>query len=355
LDGAFSQTGTGAVSTAADITTTNDSISFNSGVTLTENIKLDTGAGAGNISFNSNLNGGKNLELVAGAGDIKLGGAAQVGELTFTSANNIETQAIASSSIRQNSGRGTTTFNGTLNTNTADGINLTGNNFTFQGAINTAGNGGFTIKNRGQLTINSDADMNLAGAFSQNGSGVITAGDIATNNANITFKGPVQQTENVAFTSGRGTITFNSSWAADGNALTLTGDEINFRGGDNSVTGSNSIRLQPATNGLAIAIAGFEGTSALDISQTDINAMNGFNPIIIGSDNNNGNVTINAVNFNDPVKIQSPNGTIDVYGKITGQGNASITLNAATTNLRADISTSGKTLSSVNWAKLSGL
>ncbi|MBD1934572.1 MULTISPECIES: CHAT domain-containing protein [Cyanophyceae] len=343
LDGAFSQTGTGAVSTAADITTANDNISFNSGVTLTENIKLDTGAGAGNISFNSNLNGGKNLELAAGTGNIKLGGAAQVGELTFTSANNIETQAIASSSIRQNSGRGTTTFNGTLNTNTADGINLTGNNFTFQGAINTAGDGGFTIKNRGQLTINSNADMNLAGAFLQKGSGTaITAADIATNNANITFKGPVQQTENVALTSGRGTITFNSSWAADGNALTLTGDEINFRGGDNSVTGSNSIRLQPATNGLAIAIAGSEGTPALDISQTDINAMNGFNPIIIGSDNGSGNVTVKTANFNEPVKIQSPNGTIDVNGKITGQGNASITLNAATTNLRADISTEGQ-------------
>ncbi|MBD1835043.1 CHAT domain-containing protein [Cyanobacteria bacterium FACHB-472] len=184
--------------------------------------------------------------------------------------------------------------------------------------------------------------MNLAGAFSQKGSGTITAADIATNNANITFSGPVQQTGNVALTSGIGTITFNSSWAADGNALTLTGDEINFRGGDNSVTGSNTIRLQPATNGLAIAIAGFEGTSALNISQTDINAMNGFNPIIIGSDNNNGNVTVETANFNEPVKIQSPNGTIDVNGKITGQGNSSITLNAATTNLRADISTEGQ-------------
>ena len=343
LDGAFSQTGTGAVSTAADITTTNDNISFNSGVTLTENIKFDTGAGAGNISFNSNLNGGKNLELAAGTGDIKLGGAAQVGELTFTRANNIETQAIASSSIRQNSGRGTTTFNGTLNTNTADGINLTGNNFTFQGAINTAGDGGFTIKNRGQLTTNSDADMNLAGAFLQKGSGtVITAGDITTSNDAITFKGPVQQTENIALTSGRGTITFKSSWAAGDYSLTLTGNEINFRGGDNTVTGSNTIKLQPARPSKAIAIAGSEGTSALDISQTDINAMNGFNPIIIGSDNNNGNVTVETANFNEPVKIQSPNGTIDVKGKITGQGNASITLNAATANLRADISTEGQ-------------
>ncbi|MBD1926238.1 CHAT domain-containing protein [Trichocoleus sp. FACHB-90] len=341
LDGAFNQTGAGAVSTGSNITTTNDNITFKSAVTLTENVSLSTGAG--NISFDSTIEGGKNLELAAGAGDIKLGGAAQVGELTFTSANNIETQAIASSSIRQNSGRGTTTFNGTLNTNTADGINLTGNNFTFQGAINTSGDGGFTIKNRGQLTINSDADMNLAGAFLQKGSGTaITAGDITTSNDAITFKGPVQQTENIALTSGRGTITFKSSWAAGHNSLTLTGNEINFKGGDNTVTGSNTIRLQPATNGLAIAIAGSEGTSALDISQTDINAMNGFNPIIIGSDNGSGNVTINAANFNEPVKIQSPNGTIDVNGKITGQGNASITLNAATTNLRADISTEGQ-------------
>ena len=56
LDGSFTQNGTGTVSTAGDIVTTNDDISFATAVTLTGNVDIDsTGATAGDILFSSTI------------------------------------------------------------------------------------------------------------------------------------------------------------------------------------------------------------------------------------------------------------------------------------------------------------
>jgi len=262
-------------------------------------------------------------------------GSTPLGNLTIDSAGNLTAaNSITAASIIQKAGTGTTTFNGALNTNGAGGINLSGNSFNFNDAINTTGSGGVTINNSGQLTIGSEADMNLAGAFAQNGTGAIsTAGDITTTNTDITFNGRVTQTGNVALRAGTGTITFNSSWAAGNNPLTLSADEMNFLGGDNSVTGTNTLSLAPATPTVKIAIAGAEGTPDLDISQRDIDALGGFKPIIIGQDNGSNPVTINAATFDTPVKIQSPGANIDVVGSITGLGPASITIDGANLNL----------------------
>src|SRR5574340_86756 len=56
LDGAFTQAGTGTVSLAGDITTTDDTIQFGGAVTLSGNVALSTGAGAGDIVFSETLN-----------------------------------------------------------------------------------------------------------------------------------------------------------------------------------------------------------------------------------------------------------------------------------------------------------
>jgi len=277
------------------------------------------------------------LTVTAGSGNIEfkgIVGSTPLGNLTIDSAGNVTAaNSITAASIIQKAGTGSTTF-GALNTNEAGGINLSGNSFNFNDAINTTGSGGVTINNSGQLTIGSEADINLAGAFVQNGTGAVsTAGDITTTNADITFNGGVTQTGNVALRAGTGTITFNSSWAAGNNPLTLSADEMNFLGGDNSVTGTNTLSVAPATPNVPIEIAGSEGTPDLDISQRDINALGGFNPIIIGQDNGSNPVTINAATFDEPVKIQSPGATIDVLGSITGLGPASITIDGANLNL----------------------
>ena len=63
LDGVFSQDGTGTVSTAGDITTTNDNITFDQAITLTGNVVLDSGAAAGNVTFNAAIDGANDVLL----------------------------------------------------------------------------------------------------------------------------------------------------------------------------------------------------------------------------------------------------------------------------------------------------
>ena len=57
LDGKFTQDGSGSVSTAGDIKTSSGDISFASGLTLSGDIKLDTGSGKGDISFAEAIDG----------------------------------------------------------------------------------------------------------------------------------------------------------------------------------------------------------------------------------------------------------------------------------------------------------
>ncbi|MEP0881336.1 CHAT domain-containing protein [Trichocoleus sp. ST-U3] len=348
LSGAFVQNGTGSVSTAGNITAS--SIQFNQGVNLTGSIFLETGAG--DISFGNTLNGSHDLTLTAGTGNINftdaVGGSSKFGSVTINSAQNV----------------------------------------VFKSPVTTTNSGGVSINNTGTLTIDAAADMNLDGAFSQGGTGgVITAGDITTTNDTISFSGAVNLTgavslntgagvgdisfsntvngtQNLNLAAGTGNVIFNN-WVGKSAALSnltvsnaalvafkntanltgnlnLTAAEINFDGGDNTIVGGGTVQLQPATPNQAIAIGGFEETPALDITQKDINALGGFKPIIIGSDSGTGTIDVNAVTFDDPVKIQSPNGTINVNGTIQGVDDAAIALNGATTKLWANISTQGQ-------------
>ncbi|MBD1892674.1 CHAT domain-containing protein [Coleofasciculus sp. FACHB-SPT9] len=388
LSGAFVQNGTGSVSTAGNITAS--SIQFNQGVNLTGSISLQTGAG--DISFGNTLNGNHDLTLTAGTGNINftdaVGGSNKLGSVTINSAQNVQAAAITADSITQSAGSGTTTFNGALNTNSANGIHLNGNNFVFKSPVTTTNSGGVSINNTGTLTIDAAADMNLDGAFSQGGTGgVITAGDITTTNDTISFSGAVNLTgavslntgagvgdisfsntvngtQNLNLAAGTGNVIFNN-WVGKSAALSnvtvsnaalvafkstanltgnlnLTAAEINFDGGDNTIVGGGTVQLQPATPNQAITIGGDEGTPALDITQKDINALGGFKPIVIGSDSGTGTIDVNAVTFDDPVKIQSPNGIINVNGTIQGVDDAAIALNGATTKLWANISTQGQ-------------
>ncbi|MCP2729862.1 CHAT domain-containing protein, partial [Limnofasciculus baicalensis] len=284
LSGAFLQNGAGGVSTGGDITTTNANISFKSPVNLTSNVQLNTGTGGGDISFTGAISGtGKDLQLSAGTGKITLGGdvgtSGAIGKFTITSAQTVDTKGISAASI-QVTGTDTTTFDGALNTDAPIGINLTGTNFNLNGATNATNGGSITI----------DATN-------------LSAKAIATTN------------------------------------LTITASEIDFMGGNSSVTGTNTLTLQPATASQKIAIAGSEppDTPALDISQRDIDAIGGFTSVIIGRDDGTNPIAINAVNFDEPVTVKSPSGIIDVLGEV--KGNALISLNAPTVNLNGNIST----------------
>ncbi len=339
----------------ANVTTDGRAIQINGPVLLGATALLDsTNAGATAAGASIGVTGAidattastQGLTLRAGTGgDIALGGitgTTRLGAFTITSALDVSTLAISATTITQTAGAGTSTF-GSLNTSAAGGVSLTGAAFTLGGATTTTG-GTFTVANTGTLTIGTAA-LTLDGAFNQTGAGSVALNQgITTTNDSITFAGNV--TAGVGVTSldaGTGTVSFAGTLALGANPFTIGGNSIAFNGGAGSVTGTNVITLQPATNATTIGIAG--GTGTLQISAATLSALtDGFSQIVIGRSAGSGAIAIGgAVAFSDPVLIRTPTGTINVGGNISGTGNASVTLTGATT-LGANIVTAGQAI-----------
>ncbi len=126
-DGAVSITANGGISTAGDITTTNDDVTYVSAVTLTGDIAINTGAGAGSVRFNSTLDGTaagtEDVTITAGTGNVvftgAVGGGIRLGIVTINSATNVTTAAMTVASLNQTAGSGLTTLGGAINANTA--------------------------------------------------------------------------------------------------------------------------------------------------------------------------------------------------------------------------------------------
>ena len=127
LEGAFTQNGTGKVNIASNITTTNDNITFNSPVTLTNNVSLNTGSGNGNITFNKTVDGttpySQNLTLTAGTGNVSVNGAIgnnkALKDLTVNSTGTTAfSQIVKAQSLTTDAG-GTTAINGNVTTTNA--------------------------------------------------------------------------------------------------------------------------------------------------------------------------------------------------------------------------------------------
>ncbi|MCY2986414.1 MAG: hypothetical protein NTY19_00860, partial [Planctomycetota bacterium] len=213
--GAGSTQGSGADITLSDPTV------------LGASLAISTGATTGNIQFaqtlDSTANQGYGLTLTAGTGNISFSGAVgaglngRLGAIAITSAKDVtESAGITAASLVQSAGTGMTLLNGAVNTSTGTGVALTTSAVTVNNTITTSGGGTVTITNAGLLDIAVAADMNLDGAFLQNGAGAVqTAGDITTTADSIYFTTGVTLTDAhaVAFSTGAGigTITFHST------------------------------------------------------------------------------------------------------------------------------------------------
>ncbi|MFN9293064.1 MAG: hypothetical protein ACK6EB_33715, partial [Planctomyces sp.] len=124
----------------------------------------------------------------------------------------------AADSFTQQAGTGDTQFDQAVTINSSAGLDvaITTNTVTINGTITTLNSGTVTITNAGLLDIAPGADMNLDGAFLQNGAGAVqTAGDITTTADNITFTRDVTLTDAhaVAFSTGAtaGNVLFSST------------------------------------------------------------------------------------------------------------------------------------------------
>jgi filamentous hemagglutinin family protein len=253
LTGAFSQTGTGAVSTGGNIVSDGGSVSFAGDVALTDSITIDTtrtGAfpAGGDIAFGGMVDGtvagAEDLTLDGGAsGDVLFsadaGSATRIGVLTVDSENLTTDGNMTAASISART-VDAMTFNGSVDTNTAAGIDLTsGGAITFGDnvgvdSITTTGTGPLTITNGGLLTMNANADASLDGAFNQLGVGFVDiAADILTTSDLIHFLSAVTLIGDVAWRTGAGlgdilldsTLDggFDATFAAGTGSITFTG------------------------------------------------------------------------------------------------------------------------------------
>ncbi len=151
----------------------------------------------------------------------------------------------------------------------------------------------------------------------------LNGGTITTNNGgangSVTMTGAVNiGAANSTIDAGSGLITFTSTVAAGSNALTLESDGgITFNGGADSVTGTNNLRLAPASAGTSIGVAGDSGT--LQITSTDVAALgSSFVKVFIGRSDGSGTLKTDLVSFAPTVELQeSVGGSISIDGAVS--------------------------------------
>ena len=181
---------TGLAIIAGEITTTADDVAFNGAVSLTGAVAMDTAVGIGDITFSSTVDGGQPLSLTAGSGNVVIpsavGGGTRLGALTIASAANVagdagataDTGTITAATVTQTAGTGTSRF-AQIDTNAAGGVDLNGAAFALNGGVTTTAGGALTVTNSGTLTIadttgpadTATVDIDLDGAFTQDGAG----------------------------------------------------------------------------------------------------------------------------------------------------------------------------------------
>ena len=336
-DGAVDLTGGLGISTAGNITTSADTVTFYSATTLISDVFIDTGTGIGSIVFESTLDGPGDLDLTAGNADISfvddVGVLASVGVVTVKSA--LTTTASGSFRAQQLNlvDPGTTKFDNNLTlTDSTAGLTVSSLGGSYNIFINGETNsvGGYTEFNNTGGTVHIGralgttefvkgikatepsllilrgtvrctellADMNLGSASVQLASNTI----LVTNNGDIALGGTLNATgsgiRNLTLTAGTGDITFAGVVGAtplsailitdahDVTATNISAGSFVQQGGTGTTT-FNGAQIYTAVEGLNV--------------QTDTIALNStVNTVNAGSI---GIVTLNANNLDDVLAL----------------------------------------------------
>ncbi|NJS11127.1 MAG: CHAT domain-containing protein [Microcoleus sp. CSU_2_2] len=236
---------------------------------------------------------------------------------------------------------------GTFSMNAKDTISTQGGSIAISGNQIIAGNLSSNGGNISSIAQEASSATNIYSLNSSTGS----SGNILLEGMNVTAEkidaGGSKAASNVTLTA-RNILEVGEIAGGQGN-ITLTGNEINLKGGANSVRGTGLLVLQPWSPGQNIAISGANdvGTNTfLNLTANDLGTLqNGFSGITIGRSNGTGSTLVaNSFIFYDPLIIQSPatSGTITTTSSLTGADNASITLKADGNIKTGNISTNGE-------------
>ncbi|WP_341734789.1 CHAT domain-containing protein [Microcoleus sp. EPA2] len=247
---------------------------------------------------------------------------------------------------------------------------------TFRADADGNGTGLFAMNSRDTISTEGGAiaifgrQVTVGNLLSKGGNISLTSqGEIAGNNisasnpnngrsGNVLLEGLNVRTEKVDVSGSRSAgivnLTAQNVLSVGGIAggsgnISLTGNEIDLKGGNNSVSGTGFLVLQPWSPAQNIAIAGtgnLGSNSFLNLTASDLGSLqNGFAGITIGRSDSSGSILVaNNLNFSDPLIIQSPSdrGTITTTSSLTATDNASVTLKADGSIRTGNISTNGQ-------------
>jgi hypothetical protein len=350
ISGPFTESGTGTVSMSGLLHTLSADITFTNPITLLNPTTLNSD-GSGDILISNPVDGATDLILDSGTNNITvlaaIGGVTRINNLVITATNNASFQAINAQTITQDAGTGTTTFNGALSTSLLNGIQLTGNAFTFAAPVTTLNSGIVTIDNSGLLTIAAACSMNLAGAFSQTGTGgVALSGTITINNQAMSFMGPVTlgNTVSLSTSSATGSINFLNT--------------VNGAQNLNLSTGIGTITFAQPVGG-SVPLGALTVTSATTLTSTAITASSIHLSGITGAGTFNGNlstqgsagIVLSGLNFTFNQNVTTANAgplTITNTGLVTFDPTGSVSIDGPVNLNGTGIISTGGTLTTNN-------
>jgi filamentous hemagglutinin family protein len=182
LEGSFIQRSAGPVQLSTDIVASGD-IDIKGPLTITKDIRLDTGSGSeGNIHLSNTVTGNHFISLRSN-GNILFDQALSVNGLKIESAERL-------------------TINGTVQLDAA-GFDAVANNVEINNDITTHNNSSVKFVTDGDFKLTSGAIVNTDGSFTQEGAANINLnGSIQTNNHTISFDGNVTLSGQSILTSG---------------------------------------------------------------------------------------------------------------------------------------------------------
>ena len=269
-DGAvtFGATRTGGLSTAADISTSNDNITFHRAVTLTGPVQLNTDTGGGNVEFfatTGTVNGTQNLTIAAGTGNVEFdaifGGTTPLADLAVTSADEINFDAaITAANV------------------TANGTTIDGSGLVTAGAIDLDAVNGIGATTPLQLAATTlDATNTTLGVIHINELDAVAVGITHNGTRNVTLNAGGAITDNNAaatnVTGGIFTVDAGGSVDLDTDVASL--DASTSATGDIDINEANAITLTAVdTNdgSITVVAGGMITATNVDSSNTDDDA-----------------------------------------------------------------------------------
>jgi len=345
LEGAFNQTGSGLVSLGFSsnnifsVTTTSDSISFTSPITLNQAQNISSNAsgvlgGGANISFGSTLDGFFPLTLAAGIGNInfsnKIGSSTALSSILVSNVNKLNAlrsiNAESLTIIQANNSVSFTNFTGDSDSY-SDKTGLSINTFGPQGTVNfykpvkCFNNAIINVNSSGFLNLYSGANLSVeAGSMVLGGSG----------GGGINLFSNVSSTNKV----GTGSITFT-------NPVTLLAD-VTVSTTDGGVLFANTINSNPSATLRNLTLQDTLNQGIFSFAKS-VGLTTPLNIITVKS---SGGVSFSSTVNANAITIEDSKNTIEFKGNLTLSGdlqtqNVSDIYNLSLTGLTNQISGAG--------------